>query len=154
MWSGIIENTVFQSNLTLTHPGLAKLVLSSEQNLCSKLVLINFRFNLALVGLGLMMLQGLVPVRRGVFLVSEDVPKYCPQQDWFYASRSCRRITTHLLKSRKSEEPGRKVLARESHQNLSLFPLPVNTAELESSGCLGLGSSCSVSALTLVRMAY
>lgn len=58
MGSGIIANIVMlQSNLTLTHPGLAKLVLSSEQSFCSKLVRINPRFNLALAELGLMMLQ-------------------------------------------------------------------------------------------------
>lgn len=146
MWSGIIANiVVLQSNLTLAHPGLAKLVLSSEQSLCSKSVL-NLRFNLALAGLGLVMLQGLVPARKGVFPISEGVPRYFPQQDWFCGSRSCRMVATHMLKSRKVKSQGEKSwhLAGESPQNLSLLPLPVNTAGLESLGCLGLGSSCSV----------
>lgn len=74
---------MLQINLTLTHPGLAESVLSSEQNLCSKSVLINLRFNLALVGLGLVTLQGLMPIRKEVFLVPEGVPRCFPKQDWF-----------------------------------------------------------------------
>lgn len=125
MWSGITANIIMlQSNLTLTHLGLAKLVLSSEQSLCSELVLIKFRLNLALAGLGLMGLQGLMPVRKGVFLVSEDVPRYFPQQDWFCGGMSCRKVITHMLKSRKSEEPGRKVLAPDRGKPSELVPLP------------------------------
>ena len=101
-----------------------------------------------------MMLQGLVPARKDVFLVCEDLPRYLPQQDWFYGSRSCRRVI-HMLRSRKAREAGRKVMTsdrwKRSEYNsplkhsvfafwkihtplfllaslLSLFPLLVNTA--------------------------
>lgn len=142
MWSGIIANTVvLQSNLTLTHSGLAHLVLSSEQSFCSKSILINLMFNLVLAGLGLMVLQGLVPVRRGVFLLSEHVPRYCPQQDWFCGSRSGRRVTTDLLRSRKSEESGRKVLAPGKGKPSELVP-PLSASEHSWAGklrVLGVG---------------
>lgn len=58
----------------------------------------------------LMMLHGLLPARKDVFLVSEDLPRYLSQQDWFYGNRSVRRVVC-MLRNRKADEARRKTMA-------------------------------------------
>lgn len=57
-----------------------------------------------------MMLHGLLPARKDVFLVSEDLPRYLSQQDWFYGNRNVRRVVC-MLRNRKADEARRKTMA-------------------------------------------